>query len=137
MAIESGVADAWLVELLGGDKEFAGDVPGGIHDTVAPIGTTWPRCVFVVKEGVDTVGLQQRRLLVRLQYEVVIEAAFKAFSEIQEAADHMDGLLHGARDDETGMVCERLYPFKRVDVRNGVVFRVLGARYQITVRGEA
>lgn len=137
-ATETGVAARWLYSLLSGDTGPGGVAtlsPGGVHDTRAPAGATYPLTIFRFQGGSDLNAQGPgRRVYVNAIYAVYAITRTASYAPIEPIAARIDALLNGQSGTATGgivLACTRQSPLVLPSLEDGVEARALGGIYRI------
>lgn len=139
MADELHTAATFLYATLSADVTLAALVPGGIHDSHAPLASDADQepdavVVFSYQSGQDVMVTDGERILVRPLYLVRAIAPGNAYPTLASA--RLDYLLQdsGAGGGGTGVVsCVREAPFRLAEVDGDSHWRHAGGLYRLHV----
>lgn len=136
--LEQARALQWLLTTLGASASLTSAAPGGVHDTLAPVGTATPY-VIVQKQtpnGTDLIAGGARRVMNRSLW--VVKAVGKTneeYAALITAADAIDTALDrktGTTSDGRVLACVRQNDLQYTELRpDGVLISHLGGQYTI------
>jgi hypothetical protein len=137
--IETVAVETWMYDTLSGDTELSDLLPGGVYPRLAPEGENRDHIIVRrIARGTDDNTLGLSRGVVEAFYEVRVWHRGDDHSTISEAANRMDTLLHGARQEDADprFLMERTETIEEDETENGVTWYALGGVYRVLATPE-
>lgn len=131
--LEAASADEFVYSTLHGDSTLMGLV-GGIWNTQADQGATYPLVVYQFQSGTDLMVVDAVRIWTNMMYLVKVIGQTADYAALNPALARIDTLLHrtsGAVADGTIWACVRETAFRLPETISGKQYRSSGAQYRI------
>lgn len=134
----TGDALALLTSVLGGDATFTAALPGGIHQILAPPGTSGDFCLLAPQSATDVNAATAARIMTTLVVQVKVVGPAADEANLRTAYKRADALLQPngralANTDGT-LACYREQAFTLGETdNNGVLWLHIGGLYRIEV----
>jgi len=140
-------AGEWIVSHLEGDTGVGGlfdpakpEPLAGVYRDLIPADKDLPAIRFQLQNPHDVRTVGQARVLVRLDYLIVVTREGHAVAPLVPLADRVDELLHRANGSTSTLTiyeCTRLQPFHLLEPDDsGVQYRHAGGIYRTMVQAK-
>lgn len=127
------IASKWLHSTIG---TLSGSVSGAYLDLI-PEGVSLPAIRYNMQVATDTMPIDGTRVLVQIDWLVVVVREGLEVSPLVPIANALDGVLHGATgtSDNLRIDCTRRQPFGMIepDDKTGTHYRHVGGIYRTLV----
>jgi hypothetical protein len=127
------ITSKWLRSTIG---TLSGTVAGAYLDLI-PEGVNLPAVRYNVQLATDTMPIDGTRILVQIDWLVVVVREGLEVAPLVPIANALDGALHGATGiaDNLRIVCTRREPFGMIepDDKTGSHFRHVGGIYRTVI----
>lgn len=127
------ITSKWLHSTIG---DLGGYISGAFLDLI-PQGASLPAVRYNVQLATDTMPIDGERILVQIDWLVVVVREGLEVAPLVPIANALDGALHGATGTSDGLriVCTRREPFGMIepDGKTGAHFRHVGGIYRTVV----
>jgi hypothetical protein len=140
-------AGEWIVTHLESDTGVGGlfnpsqaEVPSGVYRDLIPANRDLPAIRFHLQNPLDVRTVGQARVIVQLDYLIVVIREGHGVAPLLPLADRVDELLHGANGTTSTVTiyeCTRLEPFHLLEPDDsGVQYRHAGGIYRIMAQAK-
>jgi hypothetical protein len=133
------LAESWIYWVLSNDATLAGLVGTQIYTGVAPEGATYPLLVVQYLSALDTVAMDNERVLTNIRYGVHCADRVGSILHLDAIAARVDQVLHGQSNYTfpTGaymLNCQREQPISTFGEVAGVQTRELVNIYALVIQ---
>lgn len=139
MASSDPVGDGFklLYGVLSGDATFMAYLTGGLHQVLAPTGTTPDYALLIHQSATDVNAAVASRIMTTLVFQVKIVGPATDEANLRAAYVRADGLLQPSglalRNTNGTLACFREQTFSVGELVNGALWLNIGGLYRVIV----